>query len=171
LQNGIKTIFNHYWNTHARSKIPASTEPLQPKHEHFNLSENGVRILDRSACEGTFAERLAIYARKGFVSSFPLRLDFSVKEPLLWQDRLVSALKLRAESLEAEKKRERIQVILDLAALKEYMVKGGLVLQTMKCPECGAPLKLPQSGSQTRCEHCGNTIFAQDIFEKIKSLI
>jgi DNA-directed RNA polymerase subunit RPC12/RpoP len=41
----------------------------------------------------------------------------------------------------------------------------------MKCPECGAPIKMPDSGNQTKCEHCGNTVLAQDIFDKIKSLI
>jgi DNA-directed RNA polymerase subunit RPC12/RpoP len=54
---------------------------------------------------------------------------------------------------------------------KEYMEKGGLVLQKTKCPECGAPITIPTSGNQTVCQHCGSTIMAQDIFEKIKSLI
>jgi hypothetical protein len=44
-------------------------------------------------------------------------------------------------------------VVLDFSSLKEYMEKGGLVLQ------------------KTKCEYCGSTIYAQDIFEKVKSLI
>jgi ribosomal protein S27AE len=77
----------------------------------------------------------------------------------------------RREEIEAEKKKERVQVVLDFSALKEYMEKGGLVLQKTKCPECGAPMALPTAGNQTKCEHCGSTIYAQDIFEKVKSLI
>jgi len=83
---------------------------------------------------------------------------------------VTSSVKARIESIETEKKRERVQIVLDFSALKEYMEKGVLVLQKMKCPECGGPIKLPQSGNQTTCEHCGSTIYAQDIFEKIKSL-
>ena len=77
----------------------------------------------------------------------------------------------RKEQIEAEKKKERFQVVLDFSSLKDYMEKGGLVLQKTKCPECGAPIALPTSGSQTKCEHCGSTVYAQDIFEKVKSLI
>jgi ribosomal protein S27AE len=61
--------------------------------------------------------------------------------------------------------------VLDFSSLKDYMTKGGLVLQTTKCPECGAPMALPTTGNQTKCEHCGNIVYAQDIFEKVKSLI
>lgn len=121
--------------------------------------------------EGMLQRKLVVYAKKGFVSSFPVRLDFSVQDPAQWQGRIMSALKIRLESIESEKKRERVQLVPDFTALKEYMIRGGLVLQTMKCPECGGPIKLPESGSQTKCEHCGNTILAQDIFEKIKNLI
>ncbi|MGA3191254.1 MAG: hypothetical protein ABSD73_01925 [Candidatus Bathyarchaeia archaeon] len=77
----------------------------------------------------------------------------------------------RKEEFEAEKKKERVQVVLDFSSLKDYMEKGGLVLQKTKCPECGAPMTLPKSGNQTNCEHCGSTVYAQDIFEKVKSLI
>ncbi|MGA2309382.1 MAG: hypothetical protein ABSG57_07530 [Candidatus Bathyarchaeia archaeon] len=121
--------------------------------------------------EGMLGKKLVVYAKKGFVSDFPVRLDFSVKEPALWQGRITAAASAKIPSIEAEKRRERVQIVLDFSALKEYMAKGGLVLQTMKCPECGAPIKMPDSGNQTKCEHCGNTVLAQDIFDKIKSLI
>jgi len=84
---------------------------------------------------------------------------------------IVEQCQKRREELEAERKRERVQVVLDFSALKEYMEKGGLVLQKTKCPECGAPMALPTTGNQTKCEHCGSTVYAQDIFEKVKSLI
>jgi ribosomal protein S27AE len=77
----------------------------------------------------------------------------------------------RIDELEAEKRKERVQIVIDFSMLKDYMDRGGLVLQKTKCPECNAPLPIPTSGNQVVCEHCGSTIFAQDIFEKIKSLI
>lgn len=77
----------------------------------------------------------------------------------------------RREEIEAEKRKERVQVVLDFSSLKDYMEKGGLVLQKTKCPECGAPMALPATGNQTKCEHCGSTVYARDIFEKVKSLI
>jgi len=77
----------------------------------------------------------------------------------------------RKEELDAEKRKERVQIVLDFSTLRDYMEKGGLVLQKTKCPECNAPIPIPTSGNQVVCQHCGSTILAQDIFEKIKSLI
>jgi ribosomal protein S27AE len=127
--------------------------------------------ISSTSIEGMLGKRLVVYAKKGFVSDFPVRLDFSVRDPAQWQSTIIGTSEARRESIEVEKRRERVQVVLDFGSLKEYMVKGGLVLQTMKCPECGAPIKLPDTGNQTKCDHCGNTVLAQDIFEKIRNLI
>jgi len=86
--------------------------------------------------------------------------------------KLVTGLRQkRREEIEAERKKERVQVLLDFSWLKDYMEKGGMVLQNLKCSECGAPIPLPTTGNQIECKHCGSMIYAQDIFEKIKSLI
>ena len=77
----------------------------------------------------------------------------------------------RQKAIEAEKRRDRIQITMDFGSLADYMSRGGLSLQVVKCPQCGAPISLPKVGSQTVCEHCGSTIFAQDIMEKVKQLI
>lgn len=127
--------------------------------------------ISNTSIEGTFQKKLVVHAKKGFVSSFPVHLEFLVKNPLQWQNKIMSMLKARLESIEADKRRERVQIVLDFSSLKEYMEKGGLILQKVKCPECGGPIELPQSGNQITCEHCGSTILAQDIFEKIKNLI
>ncbi len=84
---------------------------------------------------------------------------------------IMSCCQSRREELEAEKKKERIQIVIDFSTLKDYMDKGGLVLQKTKCPECNAPIPIPATGNQIVCQHCGSTILAQDIFEKIKGLI
>jgi DNA-directed RNA polymerase subunit RPC12/RpoP len=75
------------------------------------------------------------------------------------------------QEIEAEKRRDRIQITLDFSFLRDYMSKGGLSVQVVKCPQCGAPISLPKEGTQTTCEHCGSTVFAQDIMEKVKQLI
>ncbi len=77
----------------------------------------------------------------------------------------------RKNELENERKKDKIQITFDFSDLKQYMANGGLVLQKTKCPECNAPIPLPETGRQMVCQHCGSTILAQDIFEKIKSLI
>jgi len=82
-----------------------------------------------------------------------------------------TAMETRKKEIESEKRKARVHVMLDFSSLKDYMKKGGLVLQTVKCPVCSGPLKLPELGNQTTCEHCGNTVYAQDIFEKVKALI
>lgn len=85
----------------------------------------------------------------------------------LIQDQLLK----RQQAIEAEKRRDRIQITLDFGFLRDYMSKGGLSLQVVKCPQCGGPMSLPKEGSQVVCEHCGSTVFAQDIMEKVKQLI
>lgn len=64
-----------------------------------------------------------------------------------------------------------VHVNIDFADLRKYMDQGGVVLRQVKCPSCGAPLRLPEQGSATTCEFCRATVVAEDIFEKIKDLI
>jgi len=89
----------------------------------------------------------------------------------LFKPAVESAVSLRQDEIEREKRQDRVQVMLDFSFLKKYMEDGGLVMQTLKCPECGASVKFPEAGSQTICTHCGANIHANDIFKKIKDLI
>jgi DNA-directed RNA polymerase subunit RPC12/RpoP len=82
-----------------------------------------------------------------------------------------NAIKQRRDEIEAEKKRDKVHVMLDFSFLKSVMEKGGLMMQVLKCPECGASVEFPKSGNETTCTHCGKTIYAQDVFEKVKGLI
>jgi uncharacterized Zn finger protein (UPF0148 family) len=70
-----------------------------------------------------------------------------------------------------EQKQKRVAVTLDFSSLKSAMEKGGLVLTTLTCPKCNAPLKIPAGGTETVCQHCGSTVYAQDIFKKLKTLL
>jgi len=84
---------------------------------------------------------------------------------------LQSAIRARNEEIQVIKKKERVHVLLDFSFLENYMEKGGLMMQTFRCPHCNAPSKLPKDGTETVCNHCGSTVYAQDIFEKVKELI
>jgi ribosomal protein S27AE len=70
-----------------------------------------------------------------------------------------------------EKRKERIQYVLDFSFLKMQMEKGGVIVQNIKCPNCGASVVLPSGGSSMICQYCGSMIYAQDVFDKMKGLI
>ena len=97
------------------------------------------------------------------------RLKYAFLE--LFEPLIRNAMTIRKEEIEAEKKKERLHVVLDFSFLKTYMKKGGIVMQVLKCPHCSGKIEFPKSGTQTKCSYCGNTIYAQDIFEKVKSLL
>ena len=82
-----------------------------------------------------------------------------------------SAIKTRRDEIETEKKKDKVHIMLDFSFLKTIMEKGGLIMQVLKCPECGATVDFPKSGNETKCSHCGKSIYAQDVFEKVKGLI
>jgi hypothetical protein len=97
---------------------------------------------------------------------FHLRAQFDA-----FRNAVMEAIKRRKEVLEKARRKERVHIVLDFSSVRDYMNKGGLALQSVRCPECNAPLPLPDSGNQIECKHCGNIIYAQDILEKIKALI
>jgi DNA-directed RNA polymerase subunit RPC12/RpoP len=70
-----------------------------------------------------------------------------------------------------EQKEKRATVTLDFSSLKSVMEKGGIVVTTLACPKCNAPMKIPTDGTETVCEHCGSRVIAQDIFKKLKTLL
>jgi ribosomal protein S27AE len=76
-----------------------------------------------------------------------------------------------AELKEQERRQDKVQLVLDFSALKEQMAKGGLVVQTIKCPTCGANVDLPAKGNTIKCQYCQSTIYAADLFEKLKEML
>jgi ribosomal protein S27AE len=89
----------------------------------------------------------------------------------LFKPAVESAVTMRQDEVERERRQDKVQVMLDFSFLKKYMEDGGLIMQTLKCPECGASVGFPTQGSQTVCSHCGTNIYANDMFKKIKDLI
>jgi len=81
-------------------------------------------------------------------------------------------INFRKEEIETlQKKKKNIKVLMDFAFLQDYMKKGGLLLPSIRCSQCGTPIELPESGKNALCKNCGNFVRAQDLFEKIKDLI
>ena len=78
-----------------------------------------------------------------------------------------SEIQKRGKEIEVETARETV----DFSQVRDYMGKGGTTLQAIKCLECGARVNLPETGRQTVCENCGNTLYAQDVLQRIKDLI
>ncbi len=85
-----------------------------------------------------------------------------------------TVMKYRAERkfaiLELEKK-ERVQILLDFSFLKDYMEKGGMMVQKITCANCGGSMHLPEKGNTVDCPYCKTTHRVEDIFERVKQLI
>jgi NADH pyrophosphatase NudC (nudix superfamily) len=111
---------------------------------------------------GRILKRICVSDRTG---EYRFRIDLKLEE---FRSTVQKALTERKKELEEMRKEERVHVVIDFSSLKDYMKKGGLSLTTIKCPECNAPLKMPEDGTEVECEYCHSKIYAQDIFEKIK---
>jgi len=121
---------------------------------------------DGDEYQSIFLREISVVDDEG-ESKFHLRNAFlEMFKPLV-----ESAIKMRREEINAERRKERLHIILDFSFLKNYMKKGGLVMKVLKCPECGAKIDFPKSGTETECTYCGSTILAQDVFEKVKRLL
>jgi hypothetical protein len=73
----------------------------------------------------------------------------------LIKDMTETAISSRCEEIEAEKKKERMHLAIDVSSLKSILDKGGVELQTLDCPECGAAIAFPKNGNHSTCAHCG----------------
>ena len=84
---------------------------------------------------------------------------------------MTSHIESRKQEIEKQRAVESVEVMIDFSALRDYMSKGGLSTQAIKCPECKAPLNMPENGSLVKCSYCGSTVYASDIMDKVKQLI
>jgi len=82
-----------------------------------------------------------------------------------------NAYKNKCLNGEINNQNARVQVNMDFSSLKDVMVRGGLVMTTYNCPNCGGMINIPETGQVLVCKYCGIQIKPVDIFEKIKSLI
>lgn len=138
-------------------------------HLVYSLSlEDFVQVLSSPSSTLSDNEDVEITDNQG--KKYSYRLDRMQGYPSC-KPLVIDAIEERRKKIESEKRKERVQLVLDFSSLKDYMEKGGLVMQTFRCPHCNAPVEFPEKGKTTKCAHCGSRIFARDIFEKIKELI
>lgn len=62
-------------------------------------------------------------------------------------------------------------IIVDFAEIVKAIKGKGILLESIECPHCGAPLSLPKNGESVQCSHCNRTILALDVFEKLKNVL
>jgi DNA-directed RNA polymerase subunit RPC12/RpoP len=92
---------------------------------------------------------------------------FELLDARRWRDEVE---RLRAKRVEELRRRER-PVIVDFSALRDILERGGISTFVPRCPNCGAPIQLPESGESVKCPYCGATIYAKDILERLKELM
>jgi ribosomal protein S27AE len=88
-----------------------------------------------------------------------------------FRDAILAQIQSRKQEIEKERTRSDVQAMLDFSILKDYMTKGGISVQSIKCPQCKAPLTMPENGSFVKCGYCGSTVYASDIMDRVKQLI
>ena len=143
---------------------------LLTKQSYCLLSLPLLSIQDVNVERGFFKGRLVIIARGEGYSGLP-RIETEVDSPDQWRMSVLAQITARHAAIEEEKRRSRIQYVLDFSFLKTEMERGGVVLSSFKCPNCGASVELPPGGTSCTCAYCKSVIQAQDIFEKIKGLL
>jgi hypothetical protein len=84
---------------------------------------------------------------------------------------VTSEIEARKVELQKQSVANTVQAMVDFSTLRDYMTKGGITVQTVKCPQCKAPLTMPETGSLAKCSYCGSTVYASDIMDKFKQLI
>jgi hypothetical protein len=88
-----------------------------------------------------------------------------------FRDAIMTQIQTRKQDIEKERTRNDVQAMLDFSILRDYMTKGGISVQSVKCPQCKAPLTMPENGSFVKCTYCGSTVYASDIMDRVKQLI
>lgn len=80
-------------------------------------------------------------------------------------------IQVRKKEIESQRTKEDVQAMVDFSILRDYMEKGGISVQAVKCPQCKAPLTMPENGSFVKCSYCGANVYASDIMNRVKQLI
>ncbi len=91
--------------------------------------------------------------------------------PEVIKEDLAVRIKDRLIEMEEDRKKGKTQLVLDFSFLKSILERGGVVMQSMRCPSCGADLQMPKSGTTLKCDYCGTSVNAIDILERIRGLL
>lgn len=187
LQENEKVV-NWFSNLHQFFEIPGETFGGRSGNKGYLIVTN--RRLAFSHKSGMFSDDFAVtwgidlqdimsvsHGKWGFTDKLVIldrngrRTNFVAKNVQIAIPEINKIMIARVSEIEAAKKREGMTISLDFSWVKDYMQKGGLVLANVKCPNCGAPVKLPESGGSVLCQSCGSSVLAVDVFQKMKELI
>jgi ribosomal protein S27AE len=114
--------------------------------------------------------KLVLFVQGEGYSGVP-RIEIEVAAPETWCSMISSQVSSRLAEIEEEKRRSRIQYVVDFSFLKAQMERGGISLQSIKCPSCGASVEMPAQGNTFKCSYCGSMIQSQDVYERMKGLL
>jgi len=158
-QNGVLVLTNHrmiWLETHG--KLSKSYDVA------FEVPLEDLRGLSMG---GTVFKHITVTDNSG---PHVFHLEVGEKEFPVFKQMIEFQMTQRKQSLDQQKRQERVHVMIDFSSLQPYIEKG-MVPQIVKCANCGAPLRIPQTGSAVICEHCHTQNLVQDVFEKVRSLI
>lgn len=158
-QNGVLVLTNH------RIMWLEKHGTLSKSYEA--ASEIALEELRGLSMGGTVFKHVTITDNNG---PHVFHLEVGEKEFPVFRQMIEYQMNQRKQAIDMQKRQERVHVMIDFSALQPYIEKG-MVPQVVKCANCGAPLRLPQSGSSVTCEHCHAQNLVQDVFEKVRSLI
>lgn len=127
-------------------------------------------IQDIRVERGLVKPKLVLVAQGHGYSGVP-RIEIEVDSPDSWASTISSQITAMQNEIEEEKRKSRIQYVIDFSFLKAQMERGGITLETVKCPSCGANVQLPAQGTFFKCSYCSSVIQSQDIFERMKGLL
>ena len=70
-----------------------------------------------------------------------------------------------------EKVKPKVTLQMDFEKLVSLLEEKGIIVKEVKCPRCGAPIKLPKKGTLTTCPYCGATLTVYDVFKIVKETL
>ncbi len=120
------------------------------------------------------ASNVVVSAKSGTQSVervFKLVRKPGLGDPSQFYARLQGAIQERLAAIESERRQARVQYVLDFSFLRNRIEQGGISVTSVKCPNCGSPLPLPDRGTSTPCNFCHSQVMAYDVFDKLRGLI
>ncbi len=106
-----------------------------------------------------------------------VRLTYSAEVKVEYADyaaaayeKIIVGFKTALKETAFEMKPKKV-VVIDFAKILEKLKKSGVILKAVKCPVCGAPVKLPEKGDTVKCPYCGSTLKAIDVYKLLSKIL
>jgi ribosomal protein S27AE len=119
---------------------------------------------------GLLKAKVVLFVQGEGYSGLP-RVEIEIPSADRWCSMISAQVSMRHRELEEDKRRSRIQYVIDFSFLKDQMERGGISLESIKCPSCGASVQMPSQGNMFKCAYCGSLIQSQDVYERMKGFL